>query len=239
MGSEGAAHEVSGGAKEGHPRLTPDDELLVERLGLPIVDEDEHLALLERLDCPVELAFPVEGPVLLRISSVERLLGLLRLDQPPERRATAEVVVLHLLVDAAPNDFADGDPLRGHLQRPLAEGLPAQRLVPDGKGSAHEITPRWMLEEVCRHSPPSAGLILPPFPLACKDSSLHFYRGRGRRPWKGRPTASGSPGWRLWNRRGAVRPLTSACYRAADALRCKSDPVRKGAGGGSFLAGVI
>jgi hypothetical protein len=101
------------------------------------------LRMTERVAGLLELFLPVDLAPLLQPVAVQRLLGVGRLDEPLEMHRLARVVVLHFLVDAPADQFADGDPLGEEFQHGLAGRFSGRRLVPNGQCCrGHRGTPR-------------------------------------------------------------------------------------------------
>src|SRR5437773_1442178 len=88
--------------QEGDRRVGPDRERFVQRLGLAVVDQDEHLVLLERLHGSLVLRLPVDRPGFpcAGTRAVQLELVPFRFHESAIRPALMllEVIVLHLLI---------------------------------------------------------------------------------------------------------------------------------------------
>src|SRR5215471_9029226 len=93
--------------QEGYLGARLNDEFLVQRFRLAVVDEDQDLVLLEGVDGQLELPLPIEEARFLELPAVERHLRLLRLDQSLKDLPLFDIEILHLLINAAPNQLPD------------------------------------------------------------------------------------------------------------------------------------
>src|SRR5712692_7014808 len=84
-------------------------DLFVQAFELPVVDEHEEAVLLECLDGAAVLFFPVELSPLAQPVAVEHALGFDGLDEAAEVLRRGEVVLLHLLEDAAADQLSGRD----------------------------------------------------------------------------------------------------------------------------------
>src|SRR6185369_11289071 len=85
--------------------IDSDIELLVERFGLAIADENEKSIAIERRHRALKLLLPIDLPFRLQPIAVQYPLRLRGFHQPAKILGFTRVIILHLLVDARANQF--------------------------------------------------------------------------------------------------------------------------------------
>jgi hypothetical protein len=107
-------------AQEAHARIGPNHDLLVERLDLLFVDQNQDTASLERLDSLGVLCLPIDGSRFAKLEAVWAIFGVGWPYQPVEDLRLEAVVILHFLVNPAADQLSDGDALGQQFQGELA-----------------------------------------------------------------------------------------------------------------------
>jgi hypothetical protein len=114
-------------------------KFLVQAFRLMIADEHEKTIPLESIQRPLILFLPVNFPFGLEFVSVEDALSICRLDQAAKIFGLFLVIILHLLINAGANQFADGNFFSQASEREGVGFLAGSGLVMDGKGGNHNL----------------------------------------------------------------------------------------------------
>src|SRR6266404_7293684 len=108
-------------------------EILIKAFRLAISDENEETIAGKCLQRPLVLFLPVDLPLGPQLVAIEHALRLGWLDQPAKIFRLPLIVILHLLINARPNQLSHRKPLRQAFERESVSFVSRRGFIVDGQ----------------------------------------------------------------------------------------------------------
>jgi uncharacterized protein YlxP (DUF503 family) len=127
---------------EANRRLRPNNELLIKRFSLAIVNQNEEGIRHEALLGQPKLSFPIQGPELFEPAPVEFALRVFRLNQTAKHQVVlATVEFLDFMMHALADQFSHSDTFTQKLKRHFIQTLSRSRFVANTNLHEQDLAP--------------------------------------------------------------------------------------------------